>query len=295
MIKVQNLIKMYGSFQALNQVSFEVKDGEIMGFLGPNGAGKTTTMKILTGYMPPTSGRAIINDLDIETSSMAIRQKVGYLPESNPLYLDFTVEESLKFTADIRKLPKPEIAGAIKRVVGQCGISSVYYKPIEHLSKGFRQRVGLAQALVHDPEILILDEPTVGLDPKQIIEIRDLILTLRKNRTVLLSTHIMQEAQALCDRVTIINEGKIVASDTTTNLKKLSEQKMATTIFTKIAGTNKKVIAMLGKIPGVEDVKKVEEEKKGLAGYLLSVEHGQDVRAEIFQQAVDNGCTVYEL
>jgi ABC-2 type transport system ATP-binding protein len=295
MIKVHNLTKNYGSFKALDSISFEVKKGEIMGFLGPNGAGKTTTMKILAGYMPPTSGEAWINELSLEEKSLQIRQDIGYLPESNPLYTDFTVEEALKYVASMHRLSKSQLKEALERVVQQCSLESVYYRGLENLSKGFKQRVGLAQALVCDPQTLILDEPTVGLDPKQIIEIRDLIMKLGKNRTVLLSTHIMQEVQAICSKVTIINKGRIVAQGSPEELKEESEKKMMGVIYVKIEGAVKEIENALKKIKGVEHVETKDQEKKGIHGYNVEVKQGADVRLPIFEMAVKQGWKLYEI
>lgn len=295
MIKIEQLTKYYGDSRALHNVSLTVETGEIMGFLGPNGAGKTTTMKILTGYMPATSGRASVNGVDVQSQPLEARQLVGYLPENNPLYLDFTVEEALRYVASVYHIPSTEVKEHIHRVVEQCGLESVYYKSSDTLSKGFRQRVGLAQALISDPKILVLDEPTVGLDPKQIIEIRELVRALGKDRTVLLSTHIMQEVQAICDRVTIINRGEVVASGTPEELKQQSKEQPLASVYVKIAGTIKSVEAALSKIDGVESVEKTDQEKKNIYGYTVRVKPGADVRAEIFALAADKGWKLYEL
>ncbi len=296
MIKVQHLTKHFGDFKALDSITFEVKAGEIMGFLGPNGAGKTTTMKILAGFMPPTSGKAIVNDHNVEEQNLEMRKQIGYLPESNPLYLDFTVEEALQYVAAMHGLNKFNTREAIARAVEQCSLESVFYKQIENLSKGFRQRVGLAQALLCDPKTLILDEPTVGLDPKQIIEIRELIQKLGKNRTVLLSTHIMQEVQAICDTVTIIHQGKVVASGTPDELKAKSEESMLGNIYIKLAaGTIKDTEAKLREIEGVKHVVKKDSEKKGVYGFTIDVENGVDVREAIFDAVVKNGWKLYEM
>jgi ABC-2 type transport system ATP-binding protein len=295
MIKVQHLTKSYGAAKALDDLSFEVKNGEIMGFLGPNGAGKTTTMKILTGYMPPTSGRAWVNEFDVLENATEMRRTIGYLPENNPLYLDFTVEEALRYVADVHGLSAAARKSAIEKAVEQCSLQSVYYRPTEALSKGFRQRVGLAQALVSDPKTLILDEPTVGLDPKQILEIRELIKKLGKDRTVLLSTHIMQEVQAICDRVTIIHQGKVVAQGTPAELQHHSEEKLLGSLYVKLAGTIKEIEAGLKSIPGVSRVEKRDQEKKGVYGYSVGVDKGADVRAEVFELAAKSGWKLYEL
>ena len=210
MIEIKNLTKKFGSNLVLSDLSFSVAQGEILGFLGPNGAGKTTTMKIITSFWSPTSGQILIDGIDTSVDSLATRKKIGYLPETVPLYEDMRVIEYLKFIAEIRGLEKSEVKSRLKQVVGTCGLNKVLRQPIEELSKGYRQRVGLAQAIMHRPDILILDEPTTGLDPNQIVEIRDLIKTIGQEKTVIFSTHILSEVSATCDRVIIINNGKIV-------------------------------------------------------------------------------------
>jgi len=295
MIRVQNLTKSYGPSKALSGISFEVKTGQVMGFLGPNGAGKTTTMKILTGYMPPSGGRAWVNQFDVLENTPAMRQTIGYLPENNPLYLDFTVQENLHYFADIYGLGEIDRLRMIDQVVEECGLAAVFYKPIEALSKGFRQRVGLAQALISDPKTLILDEPTVGLDPRQIIEIRDLIKKLGKDRTVLLSTHIMQEVQAICDTVTIIHQGKVVAQGTPDELKHHVEGTQSATIYVKLEAPIKAAEARLKKIPGVTKVEKRDQEKRGIHGFVLFVDQGMDVRSAVFETAVAEKWKLFEL
>ncbi|MGD9706849.1 MAG: ABC transporter ATP-binding protein, partial [Candidatus Delongbacteria bacterium] len=211
MISIRNVSKNYGQINALKNFSAVINKGEITGILGPNGAGKTTLLKIITCYMYPTEGNVIFDEYDIWSNSLKIREMIGYLPENAPLYSDLTVVDYLKFVADIRNIPKTAVMERIRAVSDLCDIRSVAYKRIDALSKGYRQRVGLAQALIHDPEILILDEPTSGLDPNQILEIRDLIMRLGKEKTILFSSHILQEVQAVCDRAIIINRGEIVA------------------------------------------------------------------------------------
>lgn len=222
-ISVVSLSKMYGSQRAVDNISFELKKGEIVGFLGPNGAGKSTTMKMITGYLPPTMGSTAVCGFDVTKNPMDVRKKVGYLPEANPLYYDMYVQEYLGFTAGIHKLGS-KTSDRIKEMISMTGLGKEAHKKIGALSKGYKQRVGLAQAMIHDPEVLILDEPTSGLDPNQIVEIRDLIIRMGKEKTVLLSTHIMQEVQAMCTRVLIINSGKLVADDGIENLKQVNTQ-----------------------------------------------------------------------
>jgi len=220
-IRVESLTKIYGEQKAVNAVSFELKAGEIVGFLGPNGAGKSTTMKMVTGYLAPTSGTATVCGFDTQTKSMEVRRRLGYLAEANPLYYDMYVREYLSFTAGVHRLGK-ESRKRIEEMISVTGLSREAHKKIGALSKGYKQRVGLAQAMIHDPEVLILDEPTSGLDPNQIIEIRDLILNAGRQKTVLLSTHIMQEVQAMCSRVIIINRGNIVADNSVEALQRQS-------------------------------------------------------------------------
>lgn len=222
-IKVAGLTKLYDTQKAVDQISFELKKGEIVGFLGPNGAGKSTTMKMITGYLPPTSGTALVCGFDVQDKPMEVRKRVGYLPEANPLYYEMYVREYLEFSAGIHGLGKNS-KKRIEEMISMTGLGKEAHKKIEALSKGYKQRVGLAQAMLHDPEVLILDEPTSGLDPNQIVEIRDLIKNFGKEKTVLLSTHIMQEVQAMCTRVIIINNGTIVADDSIEQLQKSNTQ-----------------------------------------------------------------------
>lgn len=227
-IEVKNLLKVYGEQKAVNNISFTAKQGEIVGFLGPNGAGKSTTMKILTGYLAPTSGDAFICGMNVATHANETKKKIGYLPESNPLYYDMYVKEYLGFIADIHKIPQQ--AASIKNIIEMVGLTPESKKKIGQLSKGYKQRVGLAAALVHDPEVLILDEPTTGLDPNQISEIREVIRRQGQNKTVLFSSHILQEVEAVCNRVVIINKGVLVADDTVTNLQSGNRDKHHVTV-----------------------------------------------------------------
>lgn len=231
-IKVSKLTKVYGNQKAIDSISFEVNTGEIVGFLGPNGAGKSTTMKILTGYTKATSGEASVNHFDVTQQSMQARASVGYLPEHNPLYLDMYVLEFLYFIGKLYGMTKGGLRERAEEMIRICGLERERHKKIGELSKGYRQRVGLAQAFIHDPAVLILDEPTTGLDPNQLVEIRQLIRTMGANKTVLFSTHIMQEVEALCDRVIIINRGKIVADDRLHNLK--SEEESLEAVFRRL-------------------------------------------------------------
>lgn len=250
MIEVSNLTKDYGARRAIDNLHFEARQGEITGFLGPNGAGKTTTMRILTGYMPPTEGTATIAGYDIVQDSLEVRKRVGYLPETVPLYTEMTVFDYLKFMADLRHLPNADdVVEETLEMVGLLDRASGY---ISNLSKGMRQRIGLAQALLHRPEVLILDEPTIGLDPAQIIEVRNLIREIGKERTVLLSTHILSEAQQLCDRILIINKGKIVAEDTPENLQ--SSLTGTQRVQLSIRGDTATLAEKIKNIPGISNV-----------------------------------------
>jgi len=211
MIEISQLTKKYGTTLALDHVTVSIQPGEVVGLLGPNGAGKTTMLKMLTGYLPPTEGSARVANFDILDQSLSVRERIGYLPETNPLYEELAVYESLEWTARLRGMPRSAYTGAIRHVIGICGLGSVVGKDIAHLSKGYRQRVGLAQAILHDPEILILDEPTSGLDPNQQREVHELIHSMRSRKTILLSTHTLSEASSVCDRVLIIHRGRVVA------------------------------------------------------------------------------------
>lgn len=243
-IQIKNLVKKYGVQRAVDDISFTVKSGEVVGFLGPNGAGKTTTMKIITCYMAPSDGDVLVGNYSVRHDQSKIKKMIGYLPEHNPLYLDMPVMDYLAFAAAIQGVAKSAIPDRIKKMIRLCGLDKEKHKKIGELSKGYRQRVGLAQAMIHDPAVLVLDEPTTGLDPNQIVEIRELIKQLGKEKTVILSTHILPEVEATCDRVIIINEGKIVANDTSKNLRQQEsdidlirvriEDGEANTIFTKL-------------------------------------------------------------
>ena len=242
MIEVLNLTKVYGDVAAVDNISFSIQKGEIIGLIGPNGAGKTTTIKMLTCYLTPTSGKITIAGLDVAKDSLAIRKKLGYLSENAPVYEDMSVTEYLQLVAEVHNIPKKEIPAKIQRVVELCGLRGREHQDIKELSKGYHQRVGLAQSLVHDPEILILDEPTTGLDPNQRIEIRDLIKQIGREKTVILSSHILSEVEATCDRVMIIHRGKLMAVGTTAELRDTAEQK--SNIYLKLESTSEKACAL---------------------------------------------------
>lgn len=295
-ISVKNLTKNYGTTQAVKDISFEVGTGEVVGFLGPNGAGKTTTMKILTCFMPPTSGKVEIDGLDIEENSLEVRRKIGYLPELNPLYTDMNVLDYLEFAARLHGMEKDAIISRLKEIVNICGLTNVRHKDISELSKGFRQRVGLAQALIHDPDVLILDEPTSGLDPNQIIEIRNLIKKIGLAKTVILSTHILSEVQATCDRVIIINEGKIVADSTTEKLKEDFRVSEVITLELKAEAADplNDVLPALKEIANCDSVEFAGSDED-VHKFSLRSDKGVDLRGEIFNSAVRNNWQILEM
>lgn len=282
-IQVDQITKLYGSQKALNSVSFEVGSNEIVGFLGPNGAGKSTMMKILTCYIPPSNGSAKVCGFDIGEQSLEVRKQIGYLPEHNPLYLDMYVKEFLEFVGGIHKVKnlKPRVADMISIT----GLGVEQNKKIGALSKGYRQRVGIAQAMIHDPKVLIMDEPTTGLDPNQLEEIRALIKSLGKEKTVMLSTHIMQEVEAICDKVIIINKGEIVANDATKNLQRNVTKQVITVEFDKMVSAD-----LLNRIAEIETVRQLQ----GNTWQLISSSKN-DVRKEIFNFAVANELGVLTL
>lgn len=281
MIQVKNLKKLYGSFQALNGISFSANKGEILALLGPNGAGKTTTMKIITGFLSANNGEVEVDGKDIEESALNIQEKLGYLPENTPLYPDLNVYEHLEFAAEIHGIvEKTEKKKAIDNVVKLCSLKEKLYFNISELSKGYKQRVALAQAIIHNPDYLILDEPTTGLDPNQILEIRELIREIGKKKTVILSSHIMQEVEALADRVIVINSGKIVAEGTPAELMQGDMLEDTTMIIRLcIRGSQKDVVAKLEKISSVNKVKKEEGISRGI--YQYSVQVSKDNREEL--------------
>lgn len=279
MIEVKNLVKRYGRQTALDGVSFSVKDGEILGFLGPNGAGKSTTMNIITGYISATDGTVLIDGLDILEEPLKAKSKIGYLPEIPPLYGDMTVNKYLRFMFDIKKLTLPK-AEHIEEISKMVGIDKVSNRIIKHLSKGYRQRVGFAQALLGNPPVLILDEPTVGLDPNQIIEIRNLIRRLGKKHTIILSSHVLSEVQATCDRIVVINNGKIVADDMKDSMtSKAADNKLVAVI----EGREQAVLSAIRKIAGVVKVTKTGEPERGCGEYTIECHEDTDIRRVLFK------------
>ncbi|HQU36791.1 MAG TPA: ATP-binding cassette domain-containing protein [Anaerolineales bacterium] len=285
MIQVNGLIKDYGARRALNAISFNANQGEIVGFLGPNGAGKTTTMRILTGYMPPTEGEVIVAGYDVVEESLEVRKRVGYLPETVPLYNDMSALDYLKFMADLRHVPDAEDRAA--EALESVNLGERANSFIGSFSKGMRQRVGLAQALLHRPEVIILDEPTIGLDPSQVVEIRELIRAIGKDRTVLFSTHILSEAQQICDRVLIINKGRIVAEDTPENLQ--SRLTGAQRVILRVRGESDDLPAKIQKIKGVQEV-----ETKPDGSIEFEFASGQDSRPQVAKAVIQGGYDLLE-
>ncbi len=290
-IVVENLTKKYGSQRAVDNISFEVKTGEVLGFLGPNGAGKTTTMKILTCFMAPNDGDAKINGLSIHEHQDEIKRNIGYLPESNPLYQDMPVLEYLEFVAELQGVPKEKIQERIAEMVILTGLNKEKHKIISELSKGYRQRVGLAQAMIHDPDILILDEPTTGLDPNQIVEIRKLIKELGKEKTVILSTHILPEVEATCDRIIIINNGKIVADGTSEVLRKQAQGQEVLKVSIEEAEDQDKVIEAIQEL---DSVALVDPAENAFSFYINSSEGGSSRKA-LFNLCVKNNWILTEM
>ncbi|MBR5601308.1 MAG: ATP-binding cassette domain-containing protein [Clostridia bacterium] len=292
MIKIEHLVKNYGSNCAVDDISFSVESGEIVGFLGPNGAGKSTTMNILTGYLSGTSGKVSIDGIDILADPLGAKKLIGYLPEQPPLYLDMTVDEYLNFNYELKgcTLPRLEHLAEICEVVK---IGDVRKRVIRNLSKGYKQRVGIAQALIGNPKVIIFDEPTIGLDPKQIIEIRNLIRTLGKGHTVILSTHILQEVQAVCDRIVIINKGKIVADELTENISRAVENNRRFNV--KICGPSREVLSALRTMTGIAYAEVLAERDGDAYTYMIESEYGVDVRKKLFYTMAERGWAIIGL
>ena len=292
MIKIEHLVKNYGPHCAVDDISFEVQEGEIVGFLGPNGAGKSTTMNILTGYLSSTSGKAFISGIDILSDPIGAKKRIGYLPEQPPLYLDMTVEEYLNFAYDLKccKLNRQE---HLQEICETVKIKEVFHKLIRTLSKGYRQRVGIAQALIGNPEVIIFDEPTVGLDPKQIIEIRNLIRGLGKRHTVILSTHILQEVQAVCDRIVIINKGKIVANEKTENISNAIASNRRFNL--KVVGPQKDVLSALRSMQGISYVETLAQRDGEAYTYMVESDYGVDIRKKLFYQFAERNWPIVGL
>ncbi len=293
MIKIENLTKFYGDFKAVDNISFTVNDSEILGFLGPNGAGKTTTLKILTCFMPPTEGNIWFNDLDVHEHSMEIRKMLGYLPENAPLYEYMSVYEYLNYICDLREIIGSKRKNRMAKMVEICGLAEMLGKDIGELSKGYRQRVGIAQAMIHEPEILILDEPTVGLDPNQVVGIRNLIKEVGIEKTVIISTHILSEVEATCNRVIIISSGEIVADGTTETLRRDLASKAV--IHIEIKGDSGYSPDVFSEIDGVEKVSSSSKTENDTKQLEITVSNDQDIREEIFRKTVEKGWVLLEM
>lgn len=291
-ISVSNLTKKYQTQRAVDNITFEVKTGEVLGFLGPNGAGKTTTMKIITGFISPSDGDARVNDISVLEEPEKIKPLIGYLPESNPLYQDMPVLEYLRFIAELQNVPSNRVNDRIAQMVKVCGLNVEKHKKIGELSKGYKQRVGLAQALIHDPEILILDEPTTGLDPNQIVEIRNLIREIGREKTVILSTHILPEVEATCDRILIINDGKIVADGTSESLRKQAQGQEVLRVGISEADDKNKVIASLQDLSTVGMVDPVSENN---FTFIINSKDDASSKKPIFEMCVKNNWVLSEL
>lgn len=292
MIEIKNLTKFYGNNAAVKNISFTVKDHEILGFLGPNGAGKSTTMNILTGYLPSTSGKVLIGDIDIAERPSAAKKKIGYLPEIPPVYPDMKVREYLKFCAGIKGVKRSERKAQVEDAMEKLNIKHMEKRLIRNLSKGYKQRVGFAQALLGNPEYLILDEPTVGLDPSQVVEVRNLIMSLKKDHTIILSSHILQEIQAVCERVVIISHGEIRAIDSIENLEKSMGKKA--TLNIKAEGDKTKISTCISNISGLGTVLETIEEAPGVHTYKVAIEN-DDMKKEILAELVKNGYSISEV
>jgi ABC-2 type transport system ATP-binding protein len=288
-ITVSNLSKVYDTQRAVDDITFEVKTGEVVGFLGPNGAGKSTTMKIITCYLSPTSGTVELDGYNIADHSEEVRRRIGYLPENNPLYLDMAIVDYLRYVAELHHMPKDRINARIREMIDICGLGRERHKNIGELSKGYRQRVGLAQALIHNPQVLILDEPTTGLDPNQIVEIRELIKQIGREKTVLLSSHILKEVETTCDRVIIINRGKLVADDTTENLKQRARG--SNQILVQFKGADASAGDALLRLASAAKVVKGELDRS----WLVDAKPGAPLAEEIFGLAVKNNWIITQL
>lgn len=293
MIEVNNLVKRYGNHTAVDHLSFEIEKGKIYGFLGPNGAGKSTTMNMITGYIASTEGKVVIDGHDILEEPEEAKKCIGYLPEQPPLYFDMTVLEYLKFVADLKKIPKDKKSSMIEEIMEMVKITDMKDRLIKNLSKGYRQRVGLAQAIMGYPEVIILDEPTVGLDPKQIIEIRSLIKGLKKKHTVILSSHILSEVSAVCDYVMIISHGKLVASDTPDNLSRLAAGSNNLSMLVK--GAKSDIREALQQIEGVKEVSMDYNQEQGLWSAKVTTEEDADIREQAFYKMAEIKCPILEM
>lgn len=294
LIEVKNVTKKYGDFYAVRNLNFEVNDGEIVGFLGRNGAGKTTTMNMITGFIEPTSGQIMVGGYDVDRKPKKVKSQIGYMPEGTPLYSDLTVKEFVNYMADLKMIPKKEKKAAVEKAIKNTGLEKVQNNLTKILSRGYKQRVSLAGAIVGDPKILILDEPTVGLDPKQVIEIRELIKSFRKDHTVILSSHILSEISQICQKVVIIDKGEIVAVDTPENLEKMSSKDQIIRVIVEETEENKLPL-IKENIPPIKEISFVDEKDDGSKEYKVIVENGQDIRKEISTTCAKSNIIILEM
>ena len=293
MIEVKNVTKRYGDFTAVKNISFEVKDGEILGLLGPNGAGKSTTMNMITGFIEATEGNIIVNGYDISKHARKAKKQIGYMPENVPLYQELTAKEFVKYMAELKGVERKQRKEAVENVIKETGLEEVQNKLIKNLSRGYKQRVSMAGALVGNPEVLILDEPTVGLDPKQILEIRNLIKSLGKKHTVILSSHILSEVSQICERVVIINKGNLVAIDTPENLEEKTKNKNI--IYVTVEDSEGKMESIKEKVKDIEELELVKDNEDGTKQYKVVSEETVDLRKELFDVLPKEGITIFEL
>lgn len=293
MIEVKNITKKYGNFTAVDNINFKIEEGEIIGLLGPNGAGKSTTMNMITGYIEPTEGEIIVNGYDISKKPQKAKAQIGYMPEGVPLYSDLTVKEFVTYMAELKKVDRKTRKEKVEKIIEQTGLKDVEKKLTRNLSRGYKQRVSMAGALVGEPKILILDEPTVGLDPKQITEIRALIKELGKTHTVILSSHILSEVSQICNKVIIINKGKIVAIDTPENLEKKVESNNTT--YVTVEDTENKMETIKEKIPEIKEIKLIKENEDGTKQYVLESEKDVDLRKIVFNEFAKENITIFEM
>lgn len=293
MIEIKNITKKYGSVTAVDNISFKIEEGEIIGLLGPNGAGKSTTMNMITGYIEPTEGEIIINGYDISKKPRKAKSQIGYMPEGVPLYSDLTVKEFVTYMAELKNVDRKTRKEKVEKIINQTGLKDVENKLTRNLSRGFKQRVSMAGALVGEPKILILDEPTVGLDPKQITEIRALIKELGKTHTIILSSHILSEVSQICNKVIIINKGKIIAIDTPENLEKKVAKNNNT--YVTIEDTENKINVIKEKIPEIKEIKLIKENEDGTKQYMLEADGNIDLRKTIFTEFAKENITIFEM
>ena len=293
MIEVKNITKKYGNFTAVDNINFKIEEGEIIGLLGPNGAGKSTTMNMITGYIEPTEGEIIVNGYDISKKPKKAKAQIGYMPEGVPLYSDLTVKEFVTYMAELKKVDRKTRKEKVEKIIEQTGLKDVEKKLTRNLSRGYKQRVSMAGALVGEPKILILDEPTVGLDPKQITEIRALIKELGKTHTVILSSHILSEVSQICNKVIIINKGKIVAIDTPENLEKKVESNNTT--YVTVEDTENKMETIKEKITEIKEIKLIKENEDGTKQYVLESEKDVDLRKIVFNEFAKENITIFEM